>query len=255
MSLAEVPLGWFAAAAVLALAWLWRFPLPRESNAAPPAGSDLAGVALLALVATHLLRLAAGVVARGAEDPTPRLLGYVPLLLNIALLLWLGCGRFRGVLGAWPKWRVLVDGVALYALFFPLVLASHWCSDELLRDAQLPRQETLRWLESTPGWGHGIVIAALIVVVPLSEELIFRGFLLRGLEQLARPRCGTAARGVALVISAALFAGVHERFAMIPVFVVGILLGAMTQRTGGLWTAVVFHALHNAVTIFWSAKP
>jgi membrane protease YdiL (CAAX protease family) len=114
------------------------------------------------------------------------------------------------------------------------------------------RRSTLLFLAGAETTEVLVVTALLMSVVPLFEELVFRGFLLRGLESMVlrvvdAPR---AASWIAAGVSSACFAAVHERAAMPAIFVVGLLLSWVALRAGGLWAAVAFHGLHNGVTVW-----
>jgi membrane protease YdiL (CAAX protease family) len=84
----------------------------------------------------------------------------------------------------------------------------------------------------------GIVIAA-----PLTEELIFRGFLFRGWSQT---RFGA---GLATLLTAPLWASLHMQydwFFMGHIVVIGFILGWLRARSGSLLLTMGLHAVLNA---------
>jgi membrane protease YdiL (CAAX protease family) len=86
-----------------------------------------------------------------------------------------------------------------------------------------------------------IYFALIVIVGPLLEELLFRGFLYPGLRTKLTPV-------VATVVSAALFAGLHVPFAvsqMVAIGAIGIMLAILYERTRSLLPCVVAHSLHN----------
>jgi len=87
------------------------------------------------------------------------------------------------------------------------------------------------------------LILAVVVVSPVTEELLFRGILLPGLAR----RVGTP---TALLTSSALFGVIHgsARFALVA-FAAGIVLGAVRIVTRSTWACVAVHAASNAVPI------
>lgn len=94
-----------------------------------------------------------------------------------------------------------------------------------------------------PGGWVVFSVLALAVWTPIAEEVFFRGFILRGLAN----RWGFTP---ALVISAAVFAALHLAPALLlPVFVTGLLLGFLYQRTGSLWPCIAVHAAQNLVAV------
>jgi membrane protease YdiL (CAAX protease family) len=87
------------------------------------------------------------------------------------------------------------------------------------------------------------VVLAVAVVIPVGEELFFRGLLLRGFLLRYGP-------GPALVLTAALFALVHlNPWGLVSIFLVGILLGWLVLRTGSLWPACLAHGLYNFAAV------
>lgn len=85
---------------------------------------------------------------------------------------------------------------------------------------------------------------ALLVAAPLVEELFFRGFLFKGLEQLGA--------GLAVVITAASWASIHgqyDLYGIAIIFVCGVLLGAARARTNSIFLPLVMHALINLIAI------
>lgn len=102
-----------------------------------------------------------------------------------------------------------------------------------VRDFILIAQST-QWL---------IAILVLAVGAPLSEELLFRGFLLSALERSILGPIGAA------ILTSALWTVIHWGYAiqaMLALFVMGLALAALVNRTGSIWHAIVAHATYNA---------
>lgn len=84
------------------------------------------------------------------------------------------------------------------------------------------------------------LLAAVVVIGPLVEEIIFRRVLLGWLEA----RVGTV---LAIVVQAALFAVMHGvPQAMVLTFFLGLATGILVRLHSSLWPAVVLHGAHNA---------
>lgn len=97
--------------------------------------------------------------------------------------------------------------------------------------------------ELTAGMIYDVVI---LLMVAASEELVFRGYILRNLTKSFN-------RWLALVISAALFAVVHasnpgiSMVALFNTFMGGLLLGVLFFQSGSLWSPVFFHFSWNFI--------
>ncbi|WP_333827658.1 exosortase E/protease, VPEID-CTERM system [Pararhodobacter sp.] len=92
------------------------------------------------------------------------------------------------------------------------------------------------------------VVARLLgtmVLVPIVEELFFRGYLLVRLDF-----GGMAGRIVAVVASSALFAALHGR--LIDAFVAGVIFALVMLRRNRLGDAMVAHVVANSVIALWA---
>jgi membrane protease YdiL (CAAX protease family) len=82
---------------------------------------------------------------------------------------------------------------------------------------------------------------AVIVVAPIAEELLFRGFLFRVL----RLRMGF---WLAAGIDGVLFGLVHGSLVILPILaVLGVALCWVYERTGSLFPCIAMHALNNTI--------
>ncbi len=98
-------------------------------------------------------------------------------------------------------------------------------------------------LNGIPVW---LAVLTLVVGAALSEELLFRGFML---GQLRRTRVGFV--GASVIVSGAwtvLHWG-YSSIGIINVFLAGLLFSWALWRTGTLWVPILFHALYNAVVL------
>jgi membrane protease YdiL (CAAX protease family) len=97
-------------------------------------------------------------------------------------------------------------------------------------------------------FGDSWLLALLVVGVgaPLSEELLFRGFLL---SALARSRLGFWGGAV---LSTALWTSLHAGYSavgIVEVFLIGIFFSWLLWRTGSLRVAIFCHALYNSLIV------
>jgi len=95
---------------------------------------------------------------------------------------------------------------------------------------------------TTPGMIILFIIVAA-VLVPLCEEMIFRGGLFRGLRTaIPRP--------YAIIISAVVFGAAHgDLTAFFPLVTLGVVFAIAYERTGNIGTVIVAHALFNLNTL------
>ncbi len=139
---------------------------------------------------------------------------------------------------------------AVVALCFAMGLALQLPLAELGNLAQVVwpvpfDQLALRYKLVNPAtWWNGFsALFALVIVAPVTEELVFRGWLLPMLSE----RYGTTA---ALAWTSMLFGLIHiEPGAIVYATVGGLILGAIAIRTGSTLASIAVHAGINALPL------
>jgi membrane protease YdiL (CAAX protease family) len=143
------------------------------------------------------------------------------------------------------------------AVVFPLFLVGYVVFQGLACAFVLPPGVCARFV----GWAglahpqlpDGFLEAALtqVIVVAIPEELFFRGYLLKRLEEAFPPRRRILGGGigVALVISAVLFGLSHVQFDLNPMrmatFFPALLFGWLRSATGSIAAGAAVHAASN----------
>lgn len=228
----------------------------RRESAPPDAVPWTVGQISIALFLFVALLLAAAFVARAIGPLYPKyetaLETWVAVHLlaaGIGLLVWfMGVGQspspiraLRLVRPSVPlSWSALLTVLALgfsigATFLYGLVV------DSLELEALRPPE--IRTEAIFPGIGFLLTLQALALVTPFSEEVLFRGFVLRGL--LARIGAGPAIVSTALVFSA-----LHlDTGTIIPIFLTGLALGWLNVKTGSLWPCIAAHAGQNAIAL------
>jgi membrane protease YdiL (CAAX protease family) len=150
-----------------------------------------------------------------------------------------------------PPWRELgVIGVWVL-IYFGLYIVTAIVSRALLRVDTSQQQDV--GFQDVVGAGPLILtFVSLVVLPPLVEESIFRGFLYGGL----RARWGVLA---ATLVTSLLFALPHIAesgdgtplwIAGIDTFVLSCVLCHVREKTGRLWASIGIHALKNGLAFF-----
>jgi uncharacterized protein len=131
----------------------------------------------------------------------------------------------------------IVTQFAAAALYVPLV---RWTS-VTTHDLDKPAREL-----TDRAHGAGVLLLVLIVVIvaPITEEIFFRGLLLRSLQ-----RRGMGATW-AIVASSALFAAAHFEPLQFPaLFLFGLVAAILATRTGRLGPGIWAHIGFNAIAV------
>lgn len=130
---------------------------------------------------------------------------------------------------------------ALIVLTLASIIPSQWFIE--LSEADVPKEfEALfKALFEEP-----IGLFAIAVLVPICEEVVFRGAILGRLLKLF----GTKKAWGAIVISALIFGLAHGNLAQSPhAFALGILFGWLYYRTDSLIPSAIMHVLNNSTAV------
>ncbi|GHF99386.1 hypothetical protein GCM10017783_09260 [Deinococcus piscis] len=166
----------------------------------------------------------------------------VTIGVNLTLLLTLFRGEFAA-LRADSRWRTPPSWGTALAVFAVAFIASRaWSAAALAVFPDLPVPDTVPVLASSSS-GAWLMVLTGGVLVPVIEEIAFRGLMLRGHER-------AAGFGVAALTTTFAFALAHG----VPLSVAGILplayaLARLAQHTGSLWNSVIVHVLNNALVL------
>jgi len=153
-------------------------------------------------------------------------------------------GRVRDVLalrtapGGWRTYAGAILAMAALQLFLAGVQHS------LMRHDMLTDLRPFVGLVGGPDWP--LTAAVVGIGAPLSEELLFRGFLLAALAQTRLGFWGAA------LVSTLLWAGLHAGYSIVglaEVFAIGLFLSWVLWRTGSLRVAIFCHALYNSLIL------
>lgn len=135
------------------------------------------------------------------------------------------------------SWRVLLAWVGLIGVS---VLLALWYS-KMGGGTETTQTKAMDTLAKGANEAYGPVVTLLLiaVLVPIFEELMYRGLILGGLSR-------HISFGWSNVIQAALFAISHDDPPRLPFyFAMGLLAGWLVKRTGALGPAIALHALNN----------
>lgn len=210
----------------------------------------MAAVAIvLASLGVAIVLLAAGVV--GGRNAIPGdslgigLLGAWQVSVIVLTLLaasWRGHASEVLALSGPPAGATAYASALGVLLLFQIVATG-------LEFAFIPEQmfhDLRQFVEPSRGPYWLLILVVIAVGAPLSEEMLFRGFLFPALSKWP-----IGARGAA-VVTTGLWTLLHlgySVFGLVEVFLVGLLFSWLLWRTGSLRVTILCHALYNGLII------
>lgn len=104
-------------------------------------------------------------------------------------------------------------------------------------------------------WFYAIIFM-VVVGAPVSEELFFRGLVLRSIEKRFGPAIGVIGSTVAFVLPHYTYVAWRETLVIFVVIgIVGAVLGIVVQKTGRLGIAIIAHSVFNSVAVLATLAP
>lgn len=137
-------------------------------------------------------------------------------------------------------------GFGVYFLSYLVVIAS---LQRLIPSLNLEQEQDILFSLTTSGAALVLVFVALVLLTPLTEEILTRGFLYSGLRT-------KFAIVPAAIITSLLFAAAHLQWgsaapllwvAAVDTFILSLVLVYLREKTGGLWASIGLHAIKNAI--------
>ena len=139
--------------------------------------------------------------------------------------------------------KAAAKGLLWLLVVYPLILAIQAVTQQLSGNND-DSQEIVRYFLEHPDLKHRLaVILMAVIVAPVAEEIIFRGYFYGVIRKFS-------GRIPAILISSLLFAAIHVHLPSAPgLFILAITLCLLYERTGSLWGNITMHAAFNASTI------
>jgi len=145
----------------------------------------------------------------------------------------------------YPEWLDLVlapAGFVVYILLSALFMAFAMSYMTFIDFDQV--QET-GFSQLGPRFEYILAFVSLVVLAPVAEEILFRGYLFGKLQK-------NVATWIAILISSAVFAAVHLAWNVgIDVFALGIVLCLLRIVSNSLWPSILLHMLKNGIAFYF----
>ena len=169
-------------------------------------------------------------------------------LIISTLILWINYKREKLSFGLSIKnlkyviWTPLIYLITIILLLFVGLLNQYLLTNFF--DIEIKPQEILeKFKELENSFEISIFVIGSAVIAPIYEELLFRGIIFPKLIQKTNFT-------IALLLSSLIFAVLHFHLsALLPLFVLSIILSITYLYTSTIWASISLHALFNLISI------
>jgi len=137
----------------------------------------------------------------------------------------------------WP-----LAGALVYVILTVVITVS---SMVLIPGADYEQTQDVGFTALTNRWEFILAFLSLVIIAPVAEETIFRGYLQGKLQKYAPV-------WISVIITAAIFALAHLQFNVgLDTFALGIVLSVLRVVSKSLWPSIFLHMLKNGVAFYF----
>jgi membrane protease YdiL (CAAX protease family) len=143
-----------------------------------------------------------------------------------------------------PSWKDL--GLAPLGFILYLIASSVvvYVISLLVPWLDLSQTQEVGFADLSQRFEYFLAFLALVVIAPIAEEALFRGYLYGKLRN-------TVPVWIAILIVSAVFAVIHGQWNVgIDVFVLSIVACLLREVTGSIWAGILLHMLKNGLAFY-----
>lgn len=163
------------------------------------------------------------------------------LLLPLAMRLPLRQLKQRLGVIRWPQAKDLLLAVLAWAAYFVVAMIVVTIVIHLIPQLNMTQEQEIGFTSGGGLLSTALAFVSLVLLAPIAEELLFRGFLFGNLRR-------HISFVLATIITSLLFALAHGQWNVgIDVFIVSLALCYLRERTGNIWAGVMLHMIKNMI--------
>jgi membrane protease YdiL (CAAX protease family) len=172
-------------------------------------------------------------------------------VLQMCLLFWYVLykdGSLRSLGLNRPRAKHVLNAVVAYGIYLVIYVVIFSIIAQFVPSINVDQEQEIGF-ESAAGIEVILAFLSLVILPPISEELLMRGFLYRALKKKL-PRYG------AIIFTSVLFAGAHLQLgsggaplwiAAVDTFILSLALIYLCDYSKSLWPAIFLHMLKNSI--------
>lgn len=146
------------------------------------------------------------------------------------------------------RWANLWDVIITYGLYFMTVVAATVFLD-VFTSVDVNQSQELGISRPDTGISRLLVFASLVVLPPISEEIIFRGFLFNKLKKYSSYLVATLSTSVLFGVAHLEFSNLNW-IAAIDTLIFSFYLIYISQKHQSLYSSILLHAIKNGIAFY-----
>ncbi|MDB5163543.1 MAG: hypothetical protein JWS12_160 [Candidatus Saccharibacteria bacterium] len=175
--------------------------------------------------------------------------GFILVLLGLFLKRKKANFKAVGFANRKPQLRDVALAVGGFIAYIMLYIFAITLLKQIFPSLNVAQKQQTGFEHAAGGYQLILVFMSLVILPPLVEEIVTRGFLYQGLKK-GMPKIW------AVILTSILFASAHLQFgsgapllwvAAVDTFTLSLVLIYLFERTGSLWASITLHMLKNTI--------
>ena len=143
-----------------------------------------------------------------------------------------------------PNWMDLLLAPAGFMVYFLISAILVYAASQIIPGFSIDQTQQTGFNHLTFYYEYVLAFLTLIIVAPVAEETLFRGYLYGKLRK-------TLPMWAAMLITSALFGFVHGQWNVgVDVFALSLVLCYLREVTGNIWVGMLIHMIKNAIAFY-----
>ena len=173
---------------------------------------------------------------------------YLITLLIVIYIPWLIRKRHSNVkdlgLDRCPTWTDIFTTPAAFIVYIILSSLIILLVTKIFPGFNANQAQNTGFEHLTQGFEYILAFTTLVIVAPIAEEILFRGYLSGKLKQYLPI-------WVAALATSLLFGAIHGAWAVaIDTFALSLVLCYLRETTGSIWSSILLHMLKNGIAFY-----
>lgn len=140
-----------------------------------------------------------------------------------------------------PKWMHLARALVAFAGYIVVTIFLQAIIRQVFGDSFNADEPQELGYKALAAWEIIAAFIPLVVLTPIAEEVIFRGFMYKGIRS-------RMPFWVAAIVVSAIFGAVHGQWNVaLDVFVMSMVGCYLVEKTGSLWPSIFLHMIKNGL--------
>ena len=143
-----------------------------------------------------------------------------------------------------PTWKDIIMAPAGLIIYLTLSTVLVTVATAVFPWFNASQPQDTGFSQSTYGYALILAFVTLVVVAPVAEEIIFRGYLFNKLKKYVP-------LWLAIVLTSATFGALHGAWNLaLDTFALSVVLCLLRQNTGSLWSSILLHMSKNGLAFY-----